>query len=148
LDDICVINISTDYTDYTDLSEVGHGIQEPSNLQTYSIIGCAQTVHRELGCGFLEAVYQEALAIELSQLNVPFRQEVSLAIQFKNRLLKTSYKADFVCYDSIIIELKAIQQIGSLEQAQLLNYLKASGLRTGLLLNFGATSLQIKRMVK
>lgn len=87
------------------------------------------------------------MAIELSQSNIPFQREVSLAIEFKNQLLATSYKADLICFETVIVELKAIRQIGTLEQAQLLNYLKASGLKTGLILNFGAPSLQIKRMI-
>lgn len=143
-----MLRVSTDYTDYTDVSLSENSVQESSDEQTYKIIGCAQAVHRELGCGFLEAVYQEAMSIELAQANVPFGQEVSLAIQFKDHLLATSYKADFVCFDSIIVELKAIQQLRTVEQAQVLNYLIASGLRTGLLLNFGAASLQVKRLVK
>ncbi|GAB4117652.1 MAG: hypothetical protein Tsb0027_10430 [Wenzhouxiangellaceae bacterium] len=139
--------LSTDYADYTEHGDDLNVVRESSDPKTYAIIACAHSVHRELGTGFLEAVYQEAMAIELSQSNIPFQREVSLAIEFKNQLLATSYKADLICFETVIVELKAIRQIGTLEQAQLLNYLKASGLKTGLILNFGAPSLQIKRMI-
>jgi len=82
-------------------------------------------VHRELGCGFLEAVYQEALREELSSRNIPFRAEVEIPIFYKGKRLKTGYRADFVCYESIIMELKAISKLSGIETAQVLNYLRA-----------------------
>src|SRR5207302_8173461 len=112
--------------------------------RTFAIIGAAMEVHKQLGCGFLEAVYQEALAIELSKRNIPFRREVHLPIHYKGALLVTSYCVDFVCFDSVIIELKAL---GGTEEAQIINYLKATGYEIGLLLNFGARSLQQRRFV-
>jgi GxxExxY protein len=114
---------------------------------TFAIIGAAMDVHSQLGCGFLEPVYQEALALELTMREIPFRPQTELRIVYKGHRLAAFYNADFRCYDSVIVELKALGQIGDLEQAQVLNYLKASGIRTGLLLNFGARSLQHKRFV-
>ena len=104
-------------------------------------------VHRQLGCGFLEAVYQEAFAIEMQSQGVPFSQEVELPVFYKEHRLNTSYRADFICYDSIIVELKALKKIGGVEEAQILNYLKATGFEIGMLLNFGTTSLEHKRYV-
>lgn len=102
-------------------------------------------VHRALGCGFLEAVYQEALALELTQRNIPYRREVELPIFYKGQRLNTFYRADFVCFDGIIVELKALTKLSGLEEAQIINYLKATGLEIGLVLNFGTTSLEYKR---
>ena len=115
--------------------------------ESYKIIGACMEVHKILGNGFLEAVYQEALAIEFSQMNIPFEQEKRLQITYKNRLLKKDYIADFVCYDKIIVELKALSQIQNEHIAQTLNYLKITDFRLGLLINFGTTSLQYKRIV-
>ena len=114
---------------------------------TYQIIGAAMEVHSELGCGFLEAVYQEALEEEFKLRKIPFRQEVILEIKYKNKKLKQSYRADFVCFDSIIVELKALNRISTVEESQVLNYLKATGLQTGLLLNFGSAKLEYKRLI-
>jgi GxxExxY protein len=115
--------------------------------RTYAIIGAAMEVHTQLGCGFLEAVYQEAMGIELASRSISFQPEVELPVFYKGQKLNTYYKADFVCLDSIIVEIKALAQIGGIEQAQVIDYLKATGHHTGLLLNFGAASLQYKRCV-
>ena len=115
--------------------------------QTHAIIGAAMEVHRELGSGFLEAVYQEALAIEFAARSVLFVREKELPVYCKGKLLPCSYRADFVCYDEVIVELKALKAITGADQAQLLNYLKATGLGRGLLLNFGRPSLEFKRLV-
>ncbi len=104
-------------------------------------------VHRVLGHGFLEPVYQEVLAIEFRQREIPFAREVYLPVRYKGNELSCSYRADFVCFDDIVVELKAINNLGNVEQAQVLNYLKASGKKRGLLLNFGNSSLQFKRVV-
>lgn len=115
--------------------------------ETYQIIGAAMAVHRELGHGFLEAVYQEALTVEFTEKQIPFFKEQPLEIQYKGRPLNKRYFADFLCYNQIIIELKAIESLHEQHLAQVLNYLKATDLKLGLLINFGAPSLQYKRIV-
>ncbi|MAT95711.1 MAG: GxxExxY protein [Anaerolineaceae bacterium] len=114
---------------------------------TYDVIGAAMEVHKRLGHGFLEAVYQEALAIELTHRHVPFRREVDLPIMYREQVLKSIYRVDFICYDTILVELKAMKKLGSSEVAQTLNYLKAGNFAKGLLINFGATSLEYKRFI-
>lgn len=104
-------------------------------------------VHRCLGHGFLEAVYQEALALELEARGIPFEREVALPVKYKGKILKCSYRADFVCYQSVVVELKAISQLTSVDEAQVINELKATGLNRALLLNFGASSLEYVRRV-
>lgn len=115
--------------------------------RTHAIIGAAMEVHGILGNGFLEAVYQEALGMEFSKRGIPYAQQVELPVFYKNQLLNASYRADFICYENIIVELKAVTTLGTVEQSQVLNYLKASGKKVGLLLNFGSQSLQYKRIV-
>ena len=116
--------------------------------EAYKIIGACMEVHKVLGCGFFEAVYQEALMIEFEIQNIPYFQEKELQISYKNRILQKRYKADFICYDKIIVELKALSQFDTSHEAQVLNYLKATGFKLALLVNFGETSLKYKRIVK
>jgi GxxExxY protein len=116
--------------------------------ETYKIIGAAIEVHRELGMGFLEPVYQEALEMEFSQQGIPYSREMPLSIHYKGRTLNKLYMADFICYDKIIVELKALKALASEHQAQVLNYLKATGMELGLLLNFGKGSLEHKRIIR
>lgn len=113
--------------------------------QTYRIIGAAMAVHRELGCGFLEAVYQEAIEKEFELENIPYEREKKLAIQYRGETLNVYYQADFVCFGSTIVELKALKQLSGTEEAQVINYLKASSLKKALLINFGTPQLQFKR---
>ncbi len=114
--------------------------------ESYDIIGCMMTVHSELGCGFLEKVYQEALEREFTDKGIPFKREVNLKIYYKGNPLQQDYIADFVCYDKIIVELKAISKISDIEKAQVINYLKATGYELGILANFGETSLKTERL--
>jgi GxxExxY protein len=113
--------------------------------KTFAIIGAAMEVHRELGSGFLEAVYQEALALEFDQRRIPYQPQAELLIFYKNQRLKTIYKADFICYETVIVELKALARLSGTEEAQIINYLKATDFEIGLLLNFGTPSLEYKR---
>ena len=115
--------------------------------RTYAIIGAAIEVHKHLGCGFLESVYQEALAIELGLREIPFRREVRLPVSYKGQVLVTRFCADFICFDSLVVELKALAHMSGSEEAQLINYLKATRYKVGLLLNFGTRSLQHRRFV-
>jgi GxxExxY protein len=115
--------------------------------ETFAIIGAAMEVHRELGRGFLELVYQTALALEFQERAIPFKAEVPLPIRYKGKLLACAYRADFICFETIILETKAISRLTPTDDAQLINELKATGMRRGLLLNFGASSLEQKRVV-
>ncbi len=115
--------------------------------EVYAIVGAAMEVHRTLGCGFLEAVYQEALEIKFNNRGIPHFAQKELPLIYKGRLLKKAYVADFVAYDMIIIELKASNGLTTLDDAQIINYLKASGLLVGVLINFGKDSLEWKRKV-
>jgi GxxExxY protein len=116
--------------------------------EVYSIVGAAIEVHKELGFGFLEAVYQEAMEIELKKRNIAYEAQVPLGISYKGQELKKAYIADFICYGQIIVELKALERLSGREEAQLLNYLKASAFRVGLVINFGnSPKLEWKRFI-
>ena len=115
--------------------------------ESYNIIGAAMEVHSVLGCGFYEAVYHEALSIEFMQRNIPFEQEALTEITYKGNVLRKQYQADFICYDRVILEIKALTVLLPEHESQVLNYLKASGLRLGLLINFGQKQLVYKRFV-
>ena len=109
--------------------------------KTYAIIGAAMEVHKELGSGFLEAVYQEALEREFTYQEIPYKSQPPVRIEYKGKPLKKTYEPDFICYDEVIVEIKAMGKLSSLEQAQVINYLKATRLKVGLLINFGSKSL-------
>lgn len=114
---------------------------------TYAVIGAAMNVYNVLGNGFAEAAYQESLGIEFTKCNIPYIREKELKIFYCGEYLRTFYKADFLCYGNIIVELKALQCISGIEEAQVINYLKASDLNKSLLINFGGQSLEYKRLV-
>ena len=115
--------------------------------RTFKIIGAALEVHKELGCGFLEAVYQEALEREFSAKEIPNRSQPVIQIYYKGKPLDKTYQPDFVCFNEVIVEIKALAELTGIEEAQLINYLKAANMKVGLLLNFGSESLEYKRFV-
>jgi len=118
-----------------------------TDSQTYSIIGAAMEVHKELGYGFLEVVYQLALAKELAACRIPFRKEVQFPVSYKDQELNCYYQADFLCYSDVVVELKALDTLTGQHESQLINYLKAASHKRGLLINFGQKSLQYRRRV-
>ena len=115
--------------------------------QTFEIIGAAIEVHKELGCGFLERVYRDPLALELSSRGIPFERERVFRVRYKGQVMPATYVVDFLCYDEVVVELKALSTLGPIDHAQVINYLRVSGRRRAVLLNFGGRSLQIKRIV-
>lgn len=116
--------------------------------EVYAIVGAAMEVYNVLGPGFLEAVYQEALEVELADRRIPFRPQPELPVYYKGRQLRKYFVGDLLAFDSILIEIKAIDSLSSREFSQLINQLKAGGIRLGLLINFGAAkNLQWKRIV-
>ncbi len=116
--------------------------------ESYLIQGAIFNVYREMGCGFLESVYQECLEKELELQNIPFVSQQELKLQYKGQTLNQTYRPDIICYNSIIIELKALSKITPQHKAQLMNYLKASGVKLGLLVNFGSNPrVTIERIV-
>jgi len=114
---------------------------------TYKIIGAAMEVHKILGQGFLEAVYEEALAHEFNLRNIPYERQKALNVKYKEIIAK-QYIADFVIEGKVIVEIKAMKALTEVEEAQMQNYLKATGIRVGLLINFGEKSLKYKRIIR
>lgn len=115
--------------------------------ESYKIIGACMKVHSALGPGFFEAVYQEALEREFGNQNIPFKKEVVLDLFYEEKKLKKKYRADFICYDKIIIELKAVNNVPFIFYQQVKNYLIATNYRLGILVNFGEPSLNYKRIL-
>ena len=114
--------------------------------ETYAIRGTVFEVYKEMGCGFLEAVYQECLEKELRKQSIPFVAQPELQLTYKGQALQQTYKPDLICYDQIILELKAVKEIAPEHKAQVINYLKVTNLKLGLLINFGSYSkVQIER---
>jgi GxxExxY protein len=117
--------------------------------ESYVIRGAIFEVYKEMGCGFLEAVYQECLRKEFIRQNIPFREQVGLQLTYKGETLEQTYAPDFICYGKIIVEIKGVKAIAPEHRAQLINYLKATGLELGFLVNFGAhPKVEIERMVR
>lgn len=116
--------------------------------EVYAIVGAAMEVYNDLGPGFLEAVYQEALEIEMETRGVPFKSQQELNIFYKGRKLKKTYTPDLFCYDKIVVDLKALERLTPVEFAKMKNYLKGTKFELGVLLNFGnATQLETKRII-
>jgi GxxExxY protein len=118
-----------------------------TDQRTYKIIGAAIEAHKELGSGFLEAVYQEALEREFNHQKIPYKSHPQVRIEYKAEPLEKKYEPDFICYDAVIVEIKAMNKLSSNEHAQIINYLKAAKFKVGLLINFGSKSLEHKRFV-
>jgi len=117
--------------------------------EVYAVVGAAMEVHSEMGTGFLEAVYQQSMELELTYRKIPFEAQKIIPIYYKHVLLCKQYVADILCYGRLVVEIKSLPKLTNLEEAQLLNYLKATGLRVGVLLNFGNPShLEWKRMIR
>ncbi len=117
--------------------------------EVYQIIGAAIEVHKELGPGFLESVYEEALVYESMQRHIPHDTQVKLLIYYKGQKLKKEFIADYIGFEKILVELKCIPKLTKLEEAQIINYLKATGLKVGLLINFGSQGkLEWKRFIR
>ena len=115
---------------------------------TDRILKAAYTVHNELGCGFLEKVYQEALAIQMTEMNIPFEREKYLKVFYHGKCLQCDYIADFVVEGKVILELKAVTEMNTLFEAQLINYMKATHIKVGYLINFGQERLYYKRYAR
>ncbi|MCX6222588.1 MAG: GxxExxY protein [Bacteroidia bacterium] len=115
--------------------------------ECYQIIGCCMEVHNQLGGGFREAVYQEALELEFIEQDLPYQREKKMRIKYKKHVLKKKYFADFLCFDEVVIELKAVAELTNIHKGQLFNYLKASDKRLGMLINFGSEKLEYKRFI-
>jgi GxxExxY protein len=116
--------------------------------ESYKIVGACFEVYREKGCGFLEAVYQECMEIELRLQGIPYVPKKPLALEYKGCPLRSTYEPDFICYEKIVLELKAVAELADEHRAQVQNYLKATGLKLGLLVNFGHfPKAQVERIV-
>ena len=115
--------------------------------ESYAIIGACMEVHSTLGSGFLESVYQEALALEFDVRGIPYVKEEKLEIYYKDKTLSQYFIADFICYDKIIVELKAVKILDKIHTAQVINYLNATDLELGLLVNFSESSLKYVRLI-
>lgn len=115
--------------------------------ETYKINGALYEVHNQLGCGFLEKVYQEALAEEFTLRGIPFEREKRFHVMYKGKQLEQEYVADFVCYDKIIVELKAVDELTGAHESQVINYLKVTGLKLGILVNFGEDYIEPRRLI-
>ena len=115
--------------------------------ETYKIIGAAMAVHRYFGCGFTEKVYQDALEIELQAQGIPYQRETPVSANYRGRQLPTQFIPDFICYNHIIVELKAVKELEDYQRSQTMNYAKVAGMKVALLINFGETSLYHERFI-
>jgi GxxExxY protein len=141
--------------DYTNINSASQSLRGADIMdliyreECYAIVGACFEVYKEKGCGFAENVYQECLEIELALQNIPFQPQFELRLQYKNRPLKSFFLPDFVCYEKIIVELKAVTKLTDEHRAQVHNYLKGTGFKLGLLVNFGHhPKLEYERIVR
>jgi len=141
-----VFNIieTTDYTDYTDIMNISKDKKDP---RTHTIIGAAIEVHNVMGPGLLEAIYHECLEIEFTCRNIQYKSQPKVKVFYKVNELKKYYIPDFIVYNEIIVELKAEKQLTDIDEAQIINSLKNSKKKIGLLINFGENSLKFKRYI-
>lgn len=116
--------------------------------ESYAIRGAIYAVHKELGCGFLERAYQDALEYEFKERDIPYEREKEIQIMYKGKPLGAPYRADFVCYGKIIIELKALAALENVHRAQVINYLKVTGMKLGILVNFGEELANVERILR
>jgi GxxExxY protein len=133
-----------------DTRSLMRAVSQERDPQTYAVIGAAMAVHKELGCGFLERVYQEALVLELRDRGIAFGCEVEVNVHYKGRLLTCSYRADLICFPQdkpVLVELKACERLTHAHRAQVIHYMKATQIQRALLMNFGGPTLQLERMV-
>ena len=129
------------------ITQISTDTNQKKDERTYKIIGAAMEVHKEMGSGFLEAVYQEALGMELKNRGIPYKEQPVAEIFYKGKTLEKKYQPDFICFDEVIVEIKALHQLSGIEESQIINYLKATGRNVGLLINFGSKSLEYKRFI-
>jgi len=120
---------------------------DPKDPETYAIIGAAMNLHREMGHGFPENIYCEAMKVELNDRRIPFACEVEIPIFYKSTLLPCKFRADFICFGNVIVEMKAVKLLTNVERSQTINYLRATRFTRALLLNFGTVSLEWERIV-
>jgi len=120
---------------------------EVRDPQTFAVIGAGMAVHSALGSGFLESVYRAALSVELKARDIPFRSEVTYRVGYRGQELPVYFRADLVCFDAVIVEVKAAKGLTPIDEAQAINYLKVSHLNRALVLNFGGRSLEYRRLV-
>ena len=128
-------------------TEVKNKVDLIFKSESYDINGACMSVHRKLGAGFLESVYSEALSIEFERLDIPYEIEKKLDIYYGDIKLRKYFRADFICYDSIVVEIKTTPYLTKLDEAQLINYLRATRLKLGILVTFGGASLIYKRLI-
>lgn len=124
------------------------GTVDQRDRDTYAIIGAGMEVHRNMGAGFLEPVYHAALEKEFRGRGIPYQREYEIPVRYKGDLLGLTYRADFVCFGEVLVEVKALTRLTEAHAAQVINYLVATGIQRGMLLNFGSASLQYRRVVR
>jgi GxxExxY protein len=127
----------TKHTKENETHEKGEGMEIVYKEESYRIMGACFEVYKEMGCGFLESVYQECLELEFGIQGLPYKSQAPLGLQYKERKLKHKFIPDFILFDKIVLEIKAVTELVDVHRAQVLNYLKATGFRLGLIVNFG-----------